>query len=183
MNKGSDYTVVISVLHWPKRIILVLKLTLVLELWVLFSSHRLPLLDQSLQLLLALKLSGNAHEGSDYTAMNAVMHWCLGAKTHPAGKVVSAVIIFVFFWLLLLTRFEQHGPHMWRALIGTRCKLDAYVIWAAFEWGLNTSWCRHSLVPRPYRRRNGLATSASSNCYSRCLAVPIKFQNVVTWQH
>jgi len=50
MNKGSDYTVVIAVLHWPKRIILVLKLTLVLELWVLFSSHRLPLLQRSLQL-------------------------------------------------------------------------------------------------------------------------------------
>ena len=61
------------------------------------------------------------------------------------------------FWPLLLTRFEQHGPHMWCALIGTRRELDAYVIWAAFEWGLNTSWCRQKL-PR-YPQRQGIATS------------------------
>ena len=155
--KGSDYTVVIAVLHWPKCIILVLKLTLVLELWVLFSSHQLPLLKQSLRLSLALKLSGNAHEGSDYTAMNAVMHWCMGAETHPGGEVVIAVMIFLSsFWPLLLTRFEQHGRHVWCALIGTRCKLDAYVIWTAFEWGLNTSWCRQKLPRYPRRQSRAL---------------------------
>ena len=78
----------IVVMHW----ILVLKLTLVLKLGVLLSSHRSPLLERMLWLPLAIQLSGKNHEDSDYTAMNAVMH--LDAKTHPSGEVVSVVIIF-----------------------------------------------------------------------------------------
>ena len=35
--KDSDYTVVIAIMHCPHRIILVLKLTLVLEIQVLLS--------------------------------------------------------------------------------------------------------------------------------------------------
>jgi len=35
-------------------------------------------------------------EDSDYTAMIAFMLSSLGAKTHPGGKVVSAVIIYFF---------------------------------------------------------------------------------------
>jgi len=46
------------------------------------------------------------------------------------------------------------------------------------------SWARNMLASFPGRRRNGLATSASSNCYFLCLKVgsivPIKFQNVIT---
>jgi len=30
------------------------------------------------------------HEDSDYTAMNAIMHKHLGAKTDPGGELVSA---------------------------------------------------------------------------------------------
>jgi len=45
--KDSDYTstIMIALKCWPKHMILVLKLTLVVELWVLFSSHQLPLLE------------------------------------------------------------------------------------------------------------------------------------------
>ena len=60
--------------------ILVLTLTLVQELWVLLPCRRPPLLKHTLQLLLAVQLSGKPHEDSDYTAVNAVAHWRLGAK-------------------------------------------------------------------------------------------------------
>jgi len=70
--KNSDYTIVIAVVRWPKRIILVLKLTLMLKLWVFLSSCWLPLSKHLLQLLLD---SGMANKDSDYTAMNAVMYW------------------------------------------------------------------------------------------------------------
>ena len=43
--KDSDYTIVITVTCCPKPIFLVLKLTLVLELWVRLSSRQSPLLD------------------------------------------------------------------------------------------------------------------------------------------
>jgi len=51
-NKNSDYTVVIAVVHWPKRITLVLKITLVVVLWALLSSCWLPLLKRLLRLSL-----------------------------------------------------------------------------------------------------------------------------------
>ena len=47
-----------------------------------------------------------------YTAKNAIIHWHLGAKTHPGSKVVSAVIIFCFLLAPLLTQLEQHAYHI-----------------------------------------------------------------------
>jgi len=62
----------IAVLHLPKFIILVLKLTLVLELQVLSIFHHLPLVKHLPRLLLAIQLSGKAYGNSDYIAMIAV---------------------------------------------------------------------------------------------------------------
>ena len=85
----------ITVLLWPKCIILVLKLPLVLELWVLLSSHRLPFFKHSLPTFVGSTALRKAHEDSEYTAKNAVMHWHLRrCQNHPGSKVVSAVIIF-----------------------------------------------------------------------------------------
>jgi len=44
------------------------------------------------------------------------------------------------FWPSLFTRLQQHGRHMPCVLIGMGCKLAAYIIQAAFEQGLSTSW-------------------------------------------
>jgi len=58
---------------------------LLVELWALLSCHcQAP----------AWTLVGNTalrktHEDSNYTAMIAIMHWHLGAETHPGGEVVS----------------------------------------------------------------------------------------------
>jgi len=40
--KDSDYTVVIAIMQWHKRIIIVQKLTLVVKLWALLSPRCLP---------------------------------------------------------------------------------------------------------------------------------------------
>ena len=68
----SDNILMIAGLHLPKFIILVLKLTLLLEVRVLSISHHLPLLEHLPRLLLAIQLSGKAHGNSDYIAMIAV---------------------------------------------------------------------------------------------------------------
>ena len=70
--EDSDYTIMITIMNRPKRIILVLKLTLVVEVQALLSSHRLSgLLDCSLQLSLPLR---KAHKDSDHTVVIAVAH-------------------------------------------------------------------------------------------------------------
>ena len=61
---------------------------------MLLSSCWSPLLKHLLQLSLAVQLLGKTHKDSDYTAMVAVVHWCLGAETHPGSEVVISVIIF-----------------------------------------------------------------------------------------
>ena len=63
---------------------------------MLLFSCWVPSLQRSLQLSLAVQLSGKAHEDSDYATMNAVVHWSLGAETDTSGEVVKAVTIFVF---------------------------------------------------------------------------------------
>jgi len=89
--KDSDYTVVVAIVHWPKHIILVLKLTMV-ELWAPLSSSWPPLLDHLFQLLLGVQPLGKAHKDADCTAMITIMHWRLLAKTHLGGEVASAVL-------------------------------------------------------------------------------------------
>ena len=124
--------------------ILVLKLTLVVELWVLLSSHWLPLLKCPALTVVDGTALRNAHRDSDCTAMTAIMYWRLCAKTHPDGEVVSTVVIFVSFLPPLLSSMVV----MCRALAGTRCRLATYVIWAAFERRLNTSWWMKTELPR-----------------------------------
>ena len=58
----------------------------------LLFSHRPPLLEHSLQLLLAAQLSGKTKEVSDLAVVIANVH----SQTHPSGKVVTTVLVFVF---------------------------------------------------------------------------------------
>ena len=51
-----------------------------------------PLLERSLRLPVAVPFLAKAHEDSDHMAVIAVVHRRLHAKTHLAGKVVSAVV-------------------------------------------------------------------------------------------
>ena len=51
-----------------------------------------PLLERSLRLPVAVPFLAKAHEDSDHMAVIAVVHRRLHAKTHRAGKVVSAVV-------------------------------------------------------------------------------------------
>ena len=83
--KDSDYTVVIATMQWHKIKIIVLKLTLVVEIWALLSRRWPPLLERSLRLPVAVPFLGKAHEDSDHTAVIAVVHWRLHAETHRAG--------------------------------------------------------------------------------------------------
>ena len=43
-GKDSDYTIVIAIVHWLKRIIILQKLTSVVEFWAVLFSHWTPLL-------------------------------------------------------------------------------------------------------------------------------------------
>jgi len=120
--KDSDYIIVIAVIHWPKRIFLVLKLILVLELWVLLFSHWLPLLECSLQLLLAECWQYSSQERTakiltTYTAMLTTVHWHLHAETHPGGEVVSTVTRSCLpFSRHCSPTSNSHGHHMACAL-------------------------------------------------------------------
>jgi len=85
------------------------------------------------------------HKDSVHIVVIAVLHWCLRAETHPCDNVVSAVIMFCL-------RFGRHGSLeldqlnsvdiTWRVLIGTSCKLAAYIytrslaLWTTFEYKL-----------------------------------------------
>ena len=80
-------------MHWPECKRLVLKLTMVVEIWALLSRHRPPLLECSLRLPVEVQLLGKANKDSDNTTVITVVHWRLHAKTHRAGKVVSAVSV------------------------------------------------------------------------------------------
>ena len=152
--KDSGHTIVIILVCWPERWLLVLKLTLVVELWVLLYSRWPPSLKRPASTFVGSTALRKAYEDSDYTAVIAFVHWQLCTKTHPGGDGVCAVIIFVSFWLPLLTLFKQHGRHVSCVLIGMRCRLTIYVIWASFEQGLSTvqaGGCKQTL-PR-YRVR------------------------------
>ena len=92
----------IALVCWPKHMIFVAETHLgggVMSAFVFLSTAISWVLTSTYDGSTALrKYMYKAHEDSDYTAMNAVVHWHLGAKTraHPGGKVVSTVIIFVF---------------------------------------------------------------------------------------
>ena len=83
--KDTDYTVVIATMQWHKIKIIVLKLTLVVEIWALLFRRWPPLLERSLQLPVAVPFLGMAPEDSDHMAVIAAVHWRLHAETHRAG--------------------------------------------------------------------------------------------------
>ena len=62
-----------AIMQLDKRIIIVLKLTLVVEIQVLLSCRRPPLLDRS-STLVASTVIRRAHKDSDHTAVIAVVH-------------------------------------------------------------------------------------------------------------
>ena len=91
--KDSDYTIMIALVH--KHILSVLKLTLVLEFWVLLPACQLPLLERSLQLssVVATAIRKGPRRFWLYFAKITIVHRHLGAKPHPGSEVVSTVII------------------------------------------------------------------------------------------
>jgi len=106
--KDSDFTLVIAIMQWHKRIIIVQKLTLMVGLWALLSPRCPPSLVCTIQLSSAVKLSGKAHEDSVHIVVIAVMYWCLRVETHTCGHVVSAVMMFCL-------RFGCCGSINWTA--------------------------------------------------------------------
>lgn len=73
-STSSYYTAMITVVHWPKHMILVLKLTLVVEFWALLSSPSPAILLKCwLWLSLEAQLSGNAYEDSDHTLLRSAL--------------------------------------------------------------------------------------------------------------
>ena len=110
--KDSDYTVVIAMMQWHKIKIIVLKLTLVVEIWTLLSRRWPPLLGRSLRLPVAVLFFGKAHEDSDHTALIAVVHWRLHAKTHRAGEVASAVIMSCLPFGRHCSQSTERGCHV-----------------------------------------------------------------------
>ena len=115
-----------------------------------------------------LPLLGKAHEDSDYTVVIAANHWRLRAKTHRAGKVLSAVKVLVFSlgrhcWLSSIDRRRrstEHGPHVACVLIRMRC--DTY---RRVATGCNAA-TRSAVAPQPEYKINGLLPPISS---MRCL--------------
>ena len=79
--EDSDYTFMIAIMHCPNRTILVLKLTLVVEIWALLFRRGRALSPTSGGSTVLRK----AHEDSDHTAVIAVVHRRLHAETHRAG--------------------------------------------------------------------------------------------------
>ena len=63
-----------AIMQLDKRIIIVLKLTLVVEIQALFVSPWPPLLERSLRLPVAVPFLAKAHEDSDHMAVIAVVH-------------------------------------------------------------------------------------------------------------
>ena len=123
-------------LHYPKHLILVLKITLVVELWLLWSSCQ-----PSAHFDFRWQLSGQVHEDS---AMNAIVHRPLDAKTHPGGKVVSTVLM-CSFWPPLLARFDRRAGSSCvmcinlnkpptRSVVATRKKTQLYKL-GVEPWG------------------------------------------------
>jgi len=70
LRKDSEYTIMITVMHWPKACKIVLKLT---RWWsyvnLVHGCHC------SLLLLLAVQPLGKAHKDYDYAVVIAIMHW------------------------------------------------------------------------------------------------------------
>ena len=111
--RDSDYTVVIAIMPWHKIKIIVLKLTLVVEIWALLSRRGRHYSSALFDLQVAVPFLGKAHEDSDHTPVIAVVHWRLHAKTHRAGEVASQCCnnVLSSFWSPLLAIDWAWVPH------------------------------------------------------------------------
>ena len=85
--KDSGYTVVIALVCWPERWILLLKLTLVVELWVLLYSCWPPLLERPASMFVGSTALRKACKDSDYTAVIAIVNWRLRTKLTMVAKL------------------------------------------------------------------------------------------------
>ena len=84
--KDSDYTIVITVTSCPKPIFLVLKLTLVLELWVHLSSRKWPLLDH-----VACVLIGPSYKPAAYNYMGSL--WTMDVLSMLWARVEYRILL------------------------------------------------------------------------------------------
>ena len=80
--RNSDYATVIAIMPWPECKTLVVKLTLVVEIWALLSRRGRHCSSALFDFRWQYR---KAHEDSDHTAVIAVVHWRLHAETHRAG--------------------------------------------------------------------------------------------------
>ena len=101
------------IMHWPKHMILVLKLILVVEVWCFVF----PL--AAIAQALALAVIYSTAYRKDTQKFWPCHHDChhpperLCTKTQPDGNSVSTVILFwSFFWPPLLTWLQRHGRNM-----------------------------------------------------------------------
>lgn len=84
--KHSDYTIVIALVCWPKRINFGAETHL---RGGIMSAFVVP--------LTTIARAPHFH----YTAIITIMHWCLRARIHPGGEVVSPVIFWFFFLIAI----------------------------------------------------------------------------------
>jgi len=126
---------------WHKHIIIVQKLTMMVELWSLLSPCCLPSIERTIQLSSALN---SQERPMKILSTSYVVHWCLHAKNHPCGKVVSAVVMFCLPFghhTSLELHIDRHGHHVTCVLIGTSRNLAAYKYTAHWQT-LNKAWVR-----------------------------------------
>ena len=141
----------IIVMHWPKHIILALKLTLVVELWVLLSSVNCHCFDFGWQ-------SCSQERPMKILTTLLWLPSCTDAcilKLTLVVKLWTTVIIFCLpSGCHLLAQLEQHVT-MWHVsvLIGTSHKLATYNSdMDNLEGGLSMSWWMQTESVQLYTR-------------------------------
>jgi len=132
--KDSDYTVVIALICWLEGMNFCAETHLgdgVLCFCLPVDHH---CSSAPLQYLLEVQLSGRL------TKILTTLPWlpsCTDTcQTHPGGEVVNTAIIFFLFLATIAHLIQTEWSSC--ALNWTRCRIAAYILWAAFEQGLNT---------------------------------------------
>ena len=127
--KDSDYTITIVLVCWSKRMIL--------ELWALLSSHRSPLLECP-----ALMLSSTTLRRSQ--CILTTLPWLPSCtdmyQNSPWWQSCERCNNFCFHSGCHCSLDSNSMVSMWRALIGTSFKLDAYNYTSSLERELSMSW-------------------------------------------
>ena len=149
--KHSDYTLVIAIMQRHKRIIIVQKLTLVLELWALLSPRCPPSLERTIGSVALRKGSRRfCPHCSDRCRVLMLMCWnsSLWQRCERCSNVLSSI------WPAAMARsIEQRGHHVTCALIGTQPS-------ALNDARVRVGECKPSLPRYP----NG----QSRTCYQEC---------------